>query len=162
MSTPIRFGILSCGRISADFVHAISQTPHATVSHVAARSPASAHEFLTTTGLSTNAVTVCDDYSALMASPCDIVYIGTLAQHHFDLAMTCLKNNKPCLVEKPLSLSSAETSLLIETAREHDTFLFEGMWSRCFPATEYVRETLAGGSIGTVVSVQGDFGWQVS
>jgi len=34
------------------------------------------------------------------------------------------------------------------------------MWTRFLPAIEKVQETIASGDIGTIVSVQGDFGWK--
>ena len=33
------------------------------------------------------------------------------------------------------------------------------MWTRCFPAMRKVRDMIAGGEIGKIVTVQGDFGW---
>ena len=36
------------------------------------------------------------------------------------------------------------------------------MWTRCFPATHKVREMIAAGDIGKVVTVQADFGWSTA
>ena len=34
------------------------------------------------------------------------------------------------------------------------------MWTRFLPAIEKVQKSIASGDIGTIVSVQGDFGWK--
>lgn len=92
----------------------------------------------------------------------DVVYVGSVADQHFKLASMALQHNKPTVVEKPFTLSYDETCQLVQLAKQQDTFLQEGMWTRFFPAMEKVRQLIDAGEIGTVVCVQGDFGWSTA
>ena len=71
----------------------------------------------------------------------------------------CLKAGRPTVCEKPLTLNAKDTREIIELARSEDVFLLEGLWSRFFPAMKKVSELIRDGEIGTVVNVQGDFGY---
>ena len=52
-----------------------------------------------------------EGYEALAADPeVDVIYVGTVAQTHAACARLALAAGKPCLVEKPLTLSAAETA----------------------------------------------------
>ena len=123
-------------------------------------------------------------YDDLLADPdVDVVYVGTIADKHAEWARRCLMAGKPCVVEKPMTLSYADTKELVELARERDVFLMEGamrrqnrdlplyplpqvsfrrdagMWTRCFPAYAELRRLVAEGAVGPIVYAQGDFGW---
>eukprot|EP00816_Leptocylindrus_hargravesii_P000666 CAMPEP_0196828054 /NCGR_PEP_ID=MMETSP1362-20130617/94478_1 /TAXON_ID=163516 /ORGANISM="Leptocylindrus danicus, Strain CCMP1856" /LENGTH=360 /DNA_ID=CAMNT_0042208715 /DNA_START=43 /DNA_END=1125 /DNA_ORIENTATION=+ len=157
MARDVRWGILSCGKISADFVKAMSVTESVCTAYaVAARSKASAQKFAELHGIEK----VHESYEALVNDPdIDVVYIGSVADTHYKLAKMCLEAKKPTLVEKPLALNYDEAKLLVDLAREQDVFFMEGMWSRFFPAMKKARSIVDSGGIGDIVCVQGDFGW---
>ena len=73
-----------------------------------------------------------------------------------------LEAGKPTVVEKPLTLSYEESKALVEYARETQTFLMEGMWTRCFPASRLIREWIKQGKIGQPFMIQSDFGWSTA
>jgi len=155
-STAVRWGILSAGKISSDFVKAIAITEGVECTAVAARSKLRATEFAKTHGLSKS----YGSYDELLSDPSiDIVYVGSIADQHGEMAKKCLLAGKPTVVEKPLTLSEVETRGLVRLAEENKLLLVEGMWTRFFPAMEKVQTVIASGDIGTIVSVQGDFGW---
>lgn len=52
----------------------------------------------------------------------DVVYIATYPDNHAELATWSLYNKKPTLVEKPLSLSVADTKTLVRLAEENEVF----------------------------------------
>lgn len=60
--------------------------------------------------------------------------------------------------QKPMGMNLQETELMINTAREHQVFLMEAMWSRFFPAYRKARELVTSGAIGDVVHFYADFG----
>mmetsp|Transcript_22299 Transcript_22299/g.31313 ORF Transcript_22299/g.31313 Transcript_22299/m.31313 type:complete len:402 (+) Transcript_22299:224-1429(+) len=153
---PIRWGILSAGKIASDYAKAISVTDGATTHAVAARSLERAQTFARDHGISTSYGT----YEDLLADPdVDVVYIGSVADQHYDLATQSLLAGKPTVVEKPFTLNYQDTSDIINLAKTQNVFLMEGMWTRCFPAMRYVRTLIESGEIGKLVTVQGDFGW---
>lgn len=95
----------------------------------------------------------------LLFTDIDVIYVGSVADTHFDLAKMCLEAKKPTLVEKPLALNYDESKKLVQLAKKENTFLMEGMWSRFFPAMRKARSIVDSGDIGDIVCVQGDFGW---
>jgi len=92
----------------------------------------------------------------------DVVYIGSIADQHNNLATQSITAGKPTVVEKPLCLNLKETHKLIQLAQNKNVFLMEGMWTRCFPAMKKVQELIESGNLGDIVSIQGDFGWSTT
>ena len=87
------------------------------------------------------------------------MYIGSIADQHKKLATQSILAGKPTVVEKPITLTAKDASDVIELARVQNVFFMEGMWTRCFPAMKEVQKVIQSGSLGEIVSVQGDFGW---
>ena len=107
-----------------------------------------------------NIETSYGSYEELLADESiDVVYVGSIADQHAKMTKLCLDAGKPTVTEKPLTLTASATLELIQLARQKNVFLCEGMWTRFFPAMQKVNEVIASGDIGTVVNVQGDFGW---
>lgn len=102
-------------------------------------------------------------YQDLIDDPdIDVVYIGTIADHHAELAEKCLLAKKPTVVEKPVTLTYKDTKRLVDLARQQQVFFMEGMWTRMFPAMQKVRELITKGEIGRPIVVSGDFGWDTN
>lgn len=160
-TTAIRWGILSAGKIASDFTKAIQTTVGAeTVAVATARSETRACQFAKEHGGIPN---YYDNYNDLLQDPnVDVVYVASVADQHYALAKESLLAGKATVVEKPLTLSLEETKNLIQLSKDQDVFLMEGMWTRCFPAMRKVRDLIKGGSIGKIVAVQADFGWQTA
>ena len=153
---PIRWGILCAGKISSDFAKAIAITEGAEVVAVAARSSAKAESFARNHGIPK----AFGCYADLLNDPSvHVVYIGSIADQHYHLAVQSLLAKKPTVVEKPLTLTLKDTQSLIRLAKQSNVFLMEGLWTRSFPAILRVQELIAEGTIGRVSTIQADFGW---
>lgn len=92
----------------------------------------------------------------------EIVYIGAIHTQHYVLAMMMLSEGKHVLCEKPLTMSLADTTKLISYAKSKNLFLMEGVWSRCFPIYDAIREKLADGCVGDIRHVFASFGFDLS
>ena len=153
---PIRWGILSAGRIASDYVKAMSVTDTGIPTAVAARDLAKATSFASTH----NIPTAHGSYPDLLADPnVDVVYIGTIADHHYEWARESILSGKPTVVEKPMTLSYQDTKELISLAEKQNVFLMEGMWTRCFPAMHKLRQLIASEEVGPIIYASADFGW---
>ena len=65
-------------------------------------------------------------YEELVADPdVDVIYVASVHNDHLSSARLCLEAGKAVLVEKPLTVSAAQTSELIDLARERGLFLME-------------------------------------
>eukprot|EP00644_Phytophthora_capsici_P012009 jgi/Phyca11/526715/estExt2_fgenesh1_pm.C_PHYCAscaffold_120066 len=156
-SSPLRWGFLGCGRISADFVSATKSVDDVVLQACAARSLSSAQEFAKLHGVTK----AYDSYEALVAdADVDIVYVGTLHPWHYEHTMLALNAGKHVVVEKPMAMNVKQASSAIALAREKKLFLMEGMWTRFFPAIRHVRQLLADKEIGDVHHVHAAFGVQ--
>jgi dihydrodiol dehydrogenase / D-xylose 1-dehydrogenase (NADP) len=152
----VRWGILSAGKISSDFAKAIAITEGAECAAVAARNGDKASEFAKLHNIPKS----YGSYDELLSDPTiDVVYVGSIADQHAKMTKKCLLAGKPTVVEKPLTLTAAETTEIVQLAKKQNLFLTEGMWTRFFPAMQKVSEVIASGEIGEIVNVQGDFGW---
>jgi hypothetical protein len=119
-SKPVRWGILSAGKISSDYAKAIATTEGAVVGAVAARSSNKAEDFANLHGIPKS----YGSYAELLADPdIDVVYVGSIADYHYPLAAQSLLAGKPTVVEKPLTLSYKDTKSLVQLARNRDVFL---------------------------------------
>ena len=156
-SSVLRWGILSAGKISSDFCQALQLSHGAEPAAVAAKDVARARVFAQRHGLHRYYGT----YEELVQDPTiDVIYIGSIADQHAALTRLCLEHAKPVVVEKPLALSFRDAQELVALSRSTGTFLMEGLWTRCFPATLHVQTLLRQGVIGRPIVVQGDFGWK--
>lgn len=62
-------------------------------------------------------------YQDLIEDPeVDVVYIGTIADSHFELATLALQNKKATVVEKPATTSYKETQALVDLAKKNEVF----------------------------------------
>jgi predicted dehydrogenase len=96
-------------------------------------------------------------YAELVADPdVDIIYVATPHSHHFQNAMLCLNAGKHVLCEKSFTVNAEQAKKLVETARRKNLFLMEAVWTRYFPLSIKVRETVKNGSIGGVHRVIAD------
>lgn len=155
----LRWGIVSAGKISHDFVNALNSYPKRSngnvIVGVAARDPIRAKEFAKTH----NIQHVFDSYYAMAVSnEIDVAYIGALNPQHFELAKLYLENGKHVLCEKPLCLNEKQTRTLIQISRTKKLFLMEAVWSRFFPTYAALEQSIKKGNIGDPVFVEVNFG----
>ena len=150
------FGILGPGKIARRFADAFQYVQGARVHAVASRDGGKAEQFASAVG----ATRSYSAYEDLVADPdVDIVYIATPHPFHHAQTILCLRHRKPVLCEKPLALNTRQATEMIALAKQNNTFLMEGMWSRFFPATHKALALVASGIIGEVKFVQADFGF---
>eukprot|EP00099_Drosophila_melanogaster_P004068 NP_001188684.1 uncharacterized protein Dmel_CG3609, isoform B [Drosophila melanogaster] len=158
MSKLIRWGIASAGKISEDFVIALSTLPSSDhkVQAVAARALDRAQEFATKHGIPK----ALGSYEELAKSTdVDVVYIGTLNPQHYEVALLMLNNGKHVLCEKPLAMNKKQVEGILAAAKANKRFFMEAVWSRFFPSYQRVKELISSGQLGQVKDVEVNFGF---
>src|SRR5699024_9376945 len=73
-------------------------------------------------------------------------------------ALLAIAAGKHVLVEKPFTRNEAEAREVVDAARAAGVFAMEAMWTRFLPHVAAIREVLARGEIGDVVSLLADHG----
>ncbi len=93
-------------------------------------------------------------YTELLSRP-DIaaVTIATPAPTHHRIAKDCLLAGKDVMVEKPMTLTAAESEDLVETAEKHGRILMVGHLLLYKPAIQFIRDYLTAGSLGKVLTL---------
>ncbi|MCE2469511.1 MAG: Gfo/Idh/MocA family oxidoreductase [Dehalococcoidia bacterium] len=95
-----------------------------------------------------------DDWRALIASDeVDAVCVSLRVPNHLEPTLAAIAAGKHVYTEWPLGRDTAEAERMAEAAREAGVHAVVGLQSRRSAELTYLRETIAAGGIGDVVSV---------
>jgi predicted dehydrogenase len=156
MKKNYRWGIMGAGKIADKFCTALMVTEGAEVYAVASRDMDKAKDY----AVRYNAVATYNNYEDLVNDQnVDIIYIATPHSFHYEQTLLCLQHNKPVLCEKPMSLSTKQTTEMIAAAAEKKLFLMEGMWTACMPFMEKILSLIEEDAIGQPQYIHADFGF---
>src|SRR5882757_8030205 len=155
VDSPVRWGILGTGGIASTFVADLRLADSGVAAAVGSRSRGSADRFADEFGIANRHAS----YESLAADPdVDVIYVATPHPMHHDNAILALRAGKHVLVEKPFTMNAAEAREVADAARKHGLFAMEAMWTRFLPHTAVVRDWLARGVLGDVVTLTADHG----
>jgi predicted dehydrogenase len=152
---PTRWGIIATGGIARSFARDLALLPDATLVAIGSRSAESADAFADEFDVPNRHAS----YQALVEDPdVDAVYVSTPHPGHHDAALRAIRAGKAVLVEKPFTMDAAEAQDLIDAARSGGTFLMEAMWTRFLPNMVRLREILAEGVLGQIITLTAEHG----
>jgi predicted dehydrogenase/diketogulonate reductase-like aldo/keto reductase len=158
-ASPLRWGILSTGRIAGVFARGLAESRTGRLVAVGSRSAESAARFAAEHGVA--AAHAHPTYEALLADPeVEAVYIATPHPQHIEWAVKAAEAGKHILCEKPAALNHAEAMVMIQAARRAGVLFMEAFMYRCHPQTAKLAELLRSGVIGPVRFVQTSFGFR--
>lgn len=151
---PLRWGLLSAGSIARTLAQAIAQVEGGEVVAVAARDGDRAAAFAAELGIPRS----YGSYAELYADPdVDAIYVASTHPFHRDQALAAVAAGKHVLIEKPLTLTVADTEEVLQAARDAGVLAMEAMWTRFQPVVLDALERVRRGDIGEVRSVQAAF-----
>jgi predicted dehydrogenase len=149
------WGVAGTGQIATRLAQALSSVPDARLVRVGSRDPARARAFAEAHGAASHG-----SWEELLEDPrVDVVYVASPHSEHCTQAVQALGAGKHVLVEKPMALSLAQVTRMVDLAGERGQFLMEAMWSRFLPAYRKVLELVAQDAIGRVLSVESGLGF---
>lgn len=94
-----------------------------------------------------------DNYRDLVSSPdVDLVVVTVKVPHHFELTSAALEAGKHVYCEWPLGNGLAEAQKLAALAKQKGLKAVVGLQTRCSPVISYVRDLVAKGYVGDVLS----------
>jgi predicted dehydrogenase len=85
----------------------------------------------------------------------DAVVIASPAATHARVALQCVEAGKPCLVEKPFALSTADADSVARAAAARDVPVLAGHLLVFHPAVERLRALVQGGDLGRIYYLYG-------
>jgi len=128
------------------------------VAGVGSRTLSNAQEFVKTFG-----GTAYGSYKELVADPAiDAIYVATPHPAHKENVITALNAGKPVLCEKPFAVNAQEAQEMVDAAGANNVALMEAMWSRFLPHYAQVREIIASGILGKILTVHADHGQRLA
>ncbi len=156
MISKIRFAILGPGTIAHRFAEDLKLVPKAQLVAVGSRDLNRAKHF----AQKFNIPHAFGSYQALAQfQDIDIVYIATPHNRHYTDMALCLDNGKHILCEKPFTINAKQARQILQIARQKNLFVMEGMWTRFQPIIFKLQELLNQGSIGHLIMLQANLGF---
>lgn len=154
MTQPLRWGIMATGLIAETFVKDLHVAGLPVVA-AGSRDLSRAQAFADRLGLAR----AHGSYEALVSDPeIDVIYVATPHPFHLDGARLALEAGKHVLVEKPFAMNAAEARQIAALAEARQLFVMEAMWTRFLPHMRRLREILASGRLGRLLSLRADHG----
>ena len=83
----------------------------------------------------------------------DVVYVALPHKMHKEWSVKALKAHKAVLCEKPATINAAEMEEIIAVSKAENTLFMEAMKTRFIPGYIWLKEQIAKGVIGEVISV---------
>jgi predicted dehydrogenase len=146
--------VVGTGGISHQVISDLLLVDGAVVTAVTSRDAGRADEFAAQYGIAKRFT----EFTRMLASDIDAVYIGTPHTTHFALAAEATRAGRHVLCEKPLGMDAREARELSAMALEAGVFLMEAMWMKFNPLIARLTELINDGVLGEVRSVQASFG----
>ncbi|MFM2137187.1 MAG: hypothetical protein RJA84_315 [Actinomycetota bacterium] len=152
------WGILGPGGIARAFAKDLTFLEGHTVGAVGSRSLINAQVFANDFGS-----TAYGSYEELVNdSTIDAIYVATPHPAHHDNVILALNAGKPVLCEKPFAVNAAEAQAMVDAASHNKVALMEAMWARFLPHYAKVREIIASGVLGPILSIHADHGQRLA
>ena len=152
------WGILGPGGIAQAFAKDLTFIEGHTIGAVGSRSIANAEKFANTFG-----GTAYGSYEELVAdSSIDAIYVATPHPAHHENVILALNAGKPVLCEKPFAVNAQQAQAMVDAAAKNKVALMEAMWARFLPHYAKVREIVASGVLGPILSIHADHGQRLA
>ena len=152
------WGILGPGGIARAFAKDLTFLEGHTIGAVGSRSLGNAQSFAQEFG-----GTAYGSYEELVKdSTIDAIYVATPHPAHHDNVILALNAGKPVLCEKPFAVNATEAQAMIDAASHNKVALMEAMWARFLPHYAKVREIIASGVLGPILSIHADHGQRLA
>ena len=149
-----RWAAIGSGTISRSVVPDLQACEGVEVAVVHSRDADKAARFAAEFGIDRST----DDYTGLLADDSiDVIYLATPFATHHRMAREALEAGKHVLVEKPITMTSADAADLFEVAAAHDVFLMEAMWMKFSPVFLRLKQEIADGAIGQPKNLRASF-----
>lgn len=159
MTTPLKFGILGCGRIvERGLAPGLEASPAAELYALASARPGVAAEWAE----KYSTPQAFESYEALLADPdIDAVYVPCTGDLHAKWTIAAAQAGKHVLCEKPLARTVHEAETMIAACDDAGVILQEAFMWRHHPRAARARELLDEGAIGPLRMIVASFSFDI-
>ena len=152
----VKWGILGTGMIARAFASSIKDSQNSKLKYVASRSKESSNKIAEK--YNCEAIEGYDNLINL--EDFEALYIATPHPQHFEFALRALQKGKAVLCEKPMTMNSTESMILIEAARKNNSLFMEAFMYRVHPQTEKIREIIKDYFLDEPLEIEASFGFK--
>ena len=150
----VRVGILGTGTIARHHVDALRRIPGAIPTAVASASQDRAREF----ARQVNLPQAYGTHEEVLGNPdIEVVHICTRNALHFQLNALALEAGKHVVSEKPLALSSRDSTVLLNAAAKHSAVHACNYNYRAYPMVQQARHLAQSGVLGEIYLIHGSY-----
>lgn len=150
MTEPLNIAVIGSGYWGPNLIRNVAQSPNATLHTVCDLDEAK----LAKMKVQHNPLHITTDTDAMLANDeIDAVIVATPAEAHAEVARKVLEAGKHALVEKPLTLNSAESQMLVDLAAKRNLILMVGHVFLYNPAVITLKDLVDSGELGDVFYV---------
>ncbi len=150
----LRWGILGTASITETMIPAIQRCRNSSLYAIASRSQTKAEAWADRYAIPK----VFSSYESLLASgEVDMVYIPLPNSLHAEWTIRALHAGLDVLCEKPIALNAQEAQTIAEVASQHGKLVVEAFMYRHHPIYECIRQVIAQGKIGRLISLHSEF-----
>lgn len=144
----VRWGMIGCGNVTErKSGPAFWQVEGSSLEMVMARREEQASDYASRHGIARYTT----DASALVADEhVDAIYVATPPDSHLEFALMAASAGKPCVVEKPMALTTDECDQILAAFEKANVPLFVAYYRRSLPRFDVVRNWMEQGMIGDV------------
>jgi predicted dehydrogenase len=153
----VNWGIIGLGGIAEVFSDAFDEAENAQLLAVASREPKKLDYFKDRFNLE-NKFLFNNYEDLILCSEVDIVYIALPNSLHHRWIIECIKNKKNILVEKPATLTFADTTDIKKNLNNNNLFFSEAFMYRYLPQIDLVINAIKKKEIGNLLSMEASFG----
>ncbi len=147
----LRWGIIGCGDVcEVKSGPALYKAQGSALALVMRRDGARAEDFARRHGVARFTTSATE---LILDPEVDVVYVATPPGQHLRYALEVARANKPCYVEKPMARNATECRAMLDAFERAGQPLFVAYYRRALPRFLKVRELLASGALGTVLTV---------
>ncbi|MBC8165246.1 MAG: Gfo/Idh/MocA family oxidoreductase [Bryobacteraceae bacterium] len=150
----VKTAVIGAGFMGKVHSEAIRRLGHVDLVAVAAATAEEASRFAASIGVERSS----GDYRTLIADPeIEAVHVCTPNALHYPVAKDAINAGKAVLCEKPLSMSVAEASEMVQLAETKGVPNCVNHNLRYYPVVQHVRRMIEAGELGEVIVVQGTY-----
>ncbi len=142
----LRVGIIGCGYWGPNLIRNFADLPNSEVVMVADLKK----DRLAKIKASYPQIMVTENYCDLFEQKLDAVVVATPPVSHYAITKECMQHGLHALVEKPLTLSSADAEELVELAESKDLVLMVGHTFEYNAAVHALKDLMDRGELGQI------------